>query len=315
METRHDRTRSTRSPPERVLRRRIDAPRRTWALSGLATAMALSLAFWVAMATRGLPGDGPARAADRDVASADTLRALVRQLLDYQTELHQEEMRWEEQRDHLVLTRSLLTEERSDLEARAEEMESELAEAARVDQELTRRLEVASLALAGIDARAVEVGRRLLTFADRLPPPLRTPLAVAIRRLREALATEAQDGQRVDRLRLVLAFLADLGRVQRSAHSGHQVLAVGSGPRREVDVLYLGSVIGYWVTASGDEAGVLRPTEDGWIAERRSQGVARQIREAIGVYRKQREARIVELPIPAATVEEPTPAPTEEAPR
>jgi hypothetical protein len=152
--------------------------------------------------------------------------------------------------------------------------------------------------LARTDRAIRSEGRRLLTVYELLPAALKKPRVVLAERLRAALDKDpkAEDVPVPERLRLLTTFAGSLHGALRSAHVAKRMVEDGNGRRREMDVLYMGAAVGYYVSPTGDEAGSLVRRAGVWKAVPRD-GIASEVREAIAILRKERPARLVWLPL------------------
>ena len=75
-----------------------------------------------------------------------------------------------------------------------------------------------------------------------------------------------------------------------------QMLETGDGERRELDVLYIGGAMGYYVSPDNSQSGLILRGPDGWKVSPRD-GLASAVRHAIKVCRKEAPACVVELPV------------------
>lgn len=229
-------------------------------------------------------------------APGDELRALVRELLEYEKELAAEESRWRDEKEHLETTRALLEREREALRARVSEAEEELDRRVAEAQALEASVASARGALEEIDRASVQAGQRLLETEELLPGPLRDSLAPASRKARSAFSRS--DGGRVlDRLQVVAALATDLLRALSAAHASEEVLEIEGRGRREAEVLYLGAAIGYYVARDGSEGGLIVREGRAWKPRPPSKDLGPRVRRAIEVFEKKRPAAIVELPL------------------
>ena len=235
-------------------------------------------------------------AAGGDDRPTDTLQALVRQLISLQVEANEEETRWQEEKAHLETTLSLLEKERAKLAP-------EIASAkARTDAAMTEREQLAETignaeaVLENTDIALRANGERLLNSYNALPDSLKKPLVLAADRVRDALFGEARSRTLPYKLRLVSAFAADLNRFLSSVHTVKEVHEVGASDPVEVDVLYIGGAIGYYVSPLELHAGVIVRTSDGWKVVPRNH-LATAVRRALAVYRKEEPAALIDLPV------------------
>lgn len=233
----------------------------------------------------------------RDEApSAGELRGLVHELTELRTTASEVENRWREQQAHLETTLALYEEERKALADRLAALEAR-RQAARAERDALDERITAGEAVLGKVADAVEVAvDRVAAVADALPPSLRLTLAGGLDRLSEGRSDDPTGV--ADRLRLLNALSAELDRVLGAAHVVKDVIGSPDGAKREVDVLYLGGAIGYWVGPDDRQAGLLVRRDGAWTPVRRDD-LAGEIREAIRIVEKEKPAAILRLPLPA----------------
>lgn len=241
---------------------------------------------------------------NKDEQPTETLQGLVKQLIALELELNQEETRWQEQKAHLEAMLSLLKKEQATLGREIAAAKAKADAAGKEQQRLTQSVADTEALLRQTDDSIRLGGKRILTSYERLPEPLKGPLANAAARVRDALANKREAQTVPDRLRVVTAFAADLSRVLGSVHLVKQVLEGYPGWQepepREVDVLYLGAAIGYYVSPDGLRAGLVVPGPKGWeVGETDPPDVlVPGVRRAMAVFRKEKPATLVKLPIP-----------------
>jgi hypothetical protein len=256
-----------------------------------ATAVLAALAVAVLLLGPPTPSE-----AEDDPSGVEALRPLVSELIRLELEAAAEETSWNEQRAHLETSRALLERERDDLRSAAAGLREEIEALAADGREDDERISGAEEVLAAADRAARECAARLLEVHAGFPGALRLPLDGAADRVREALENPRTEA--IERLRVVAAFASDLDRAQSSVHAVKELVDLGEGGRREVDALYLGATVGYWVDPDGGAAGLLLPGEDGWTPHRRDE-LAAEVKRALAIHRKEQPADLVTLPLSA----------------
>ena len=99
-----------------------------------------------------------------------------------------------------------------------------------------------------------------------------------------------------ERLKLVFGLLTEIEQFDAGIHVAREILSPREGEEREVEVLYVGLGAGFAVEPSGGLGGTGYPTSTGWQWEWRPEW-ADPVREAIRIYRKERSASFVQLPL------------------
>ncbi len=251
------------------------------------------------------------------------LPARVGELIAREVELGEDENRWREEKAHLRTTAALLERERGELDRRLAAAEEKAGRTASERDELSRRIARAGGVLDSVGGAARAAGRRLLVSNESLPGPLGRMLKDGAARLRDAVfgnaGGDAAAAGAPGLLQLVAAFAADMRRVQASAHAVSQVLDLGDDGRLpvraaartqtgiEVDALYLGAAVGYFVAPGDRAAGVIARDGNTWKVDRRDE-LAPAVRTALAVRSKERPPALVDLPVPAP-VQATSPAP------
>ena len=96
----------------------------------------------------------------------------------------------------------------------------------------------------------------------------------------------------------MLSLYTEIEALQARTHEVKEILDLGGGLRREMNVLYLGLTRGFGVSADGAVAAVGRPEPAGWTWSRRD-GLAPAVRQAVAVFRRESPAGLVPLPLDA----------------
>lgn len=226
------------------------------------------------------------------------LEQLTGRLFEIRKERNAEENRWRREQTNLQRTLALLDGEKSNYEQRIATLREREGTAGAERAKLAEELTAKRGRLEELDGKVRASATRLLAVHEGLPAPLRQLLAAAAARVRDALSPAGSALSVIDRLRVLNAFSAELDKVLGMPHAVKQVIEVDGQPRREMDVLYLGGALGYWVGAADRQAGLLVHRDGAWTVTR-DDGLATQVRAAIQVIQRERPATIIRLPLPA----------------
>lgn len=237
------------------------------------------------------------RAQEEPDDSVEVFESLVEELVDLQLETGREEARWREEQDRLETTLTILSKEKGVLEEEVASLEAELQTIREQDEGLEKRLRDANAVALEIDAAVRTQAQRLLAVHDSLPEPLASPLEVPERGLRQALDSEVASVSDVERLRRVIAFATQLQEVLEGAHAVQEVLDLGPLGRVEASVIYLGCVLGYYVTPDEGHSGLRVRTGSGWESRPRDGDLAGRLRRARALILQEESADLVDLPI------------------
>ncbi len=239
-----------------------------------------------------------------DLPSARTLEALVSELLQLELEENKEETTWREHRGHMDAMIALLKAEKQQLQKAIESLRTKERSEQTERERLVARISEMKAALLGVAKSATEAGRDILAEYEKLPVPLQERLKSGARLLRTRLDEKPSADRAVELLRTVVAFSQDMQRILSEIHAVKKVLALEDGQRLEVDVLYLGGAIGFYLTSDQKGAGVLKRSDGKWTRKSRNE-IAPQVALALGVKRKEKPPTLVALPLPPPAKAEP----------
>lgn len=201
----------------------------------------------------GESGDSPVR----------LLEGLVGRWVDLRGQIDGEERSWAAQSEQWRQETALLCVEQEKLTAALATLE----EAGETRQErsadlLARRDQLRST-LEQVDGVLRRIQPRLAALQSLVPPSLLTvELASA---LRPEPVKEGDSSDVVARLQRMLGALQALDSFQSGIHSTRALIALPTGTRREMDVIFFGLARGFAVTADDRTAAAGYPTADGWL--------------------------------------------------
>jgi len=229
----------------------------------------------------------------------ESLEALVEQWSALRRTIAQEERDWEAQRRRWEDEIALLKKEKAELSAEIEEARLTGRGIEEESERVLREKERLAALLEEMPPVLEEAEAALTLWPDLLPPPLYEKLAPAFRRLRDVDKAPSRSA----RLQHVLGLYTEIEKLHRDIHVVKELLRMPDGKRREVDALYLGLSRAFAVSQDATWAGVGTPTgEEGWRWEARPE-LAGEVRNAIRVFRRERTAELVELPLLVQEVE------------
>ncbi|MBK1830492.1 DUF3450 family protein [Verrucomicrobiaceae bacterium R5-34] len=212
-----------------------------------------------------------------------------------------------------VQTERLLSEEKNDWQVEKQRMQDLLDLYQKELKLLNEEIEKAGSSAGLVDSRKSKLESELKEFRDaqrlmadtmarllpriksiiqRLPAPLQDELAADIDFLTSAEAM----GKPRDVLKSMLSVLSGAGQFNRTITLGEETRTLQSGQKMTVDVLYLGLARAYFATTSGETAGIGQPGKEGWVWQDQAD-LADDIRQAIAVYRKDKQPQLIKLPV------------------
>jgi hypothetical protein len=204
-------------------------------------------------------------------------------------------MRWDEQKAALLRQQDVLLKRAQELERQLAETQKRVASKQADLNELKAEIAERRTAFDALTA-GIEAGEAALrAVRPRLPPCLVDPLAATFDQLLNPEHNPTPEALG-DRLRRVFSLLSEIENFDNGVHVCRQVLTTEDGAQREMDVLYIGLGAAYAVSTGGRAAGMGVPTANGW-SWTWDVALADPIRSAIAIYRKERPAGFVALPL------------------
>ncbi|MBX3734466.1 MAG: DUF3450 family protein [Verrucomicrobiae bacterium] len=201
---------------------------------------------------------------------------------------------WDSDREMLEQSRALFERELKAVREQAGRLStnSSVADAERIQAEaelkaLTQALDRARSLVAGLEAQV----RELIPL---IPPPLLETVQPILQRLPNDPA-ETRAGV-TERLQTVVSLLNELDKFQGAVVVSNEKRPNAAGQPVAVDVLYLGLGQAFYASANGDVSGIGTPSAAGWTWKLDPQ-IAGKVQEALAMYRNQKPAAFVGLPV------------------
>lgn len=231
------------------------------------------------------------------IASAQESINETRELLDKWVETRQliseEQQDWRVEKSILTETRTLLGNELERLRESIEELKSS---ATAVDEERSKlteekdEMKAASNVVASKIAALEAKTKKLLPL---FPDPLTERIDPLIRRLpKDPENVKVSLGERVQN---IVGILSQANKFNNTITLTSETRTVNSGKEVQVNTLYWGLAMAYYVDASGDYAGISYPTANGWQTSL-IEDSGQQINKLISVYEGDGEIQFVEIP-------------------
>jgi hypothetical protein len=230
------------------------------------------------------------RAADSALAQ---LESGLADWLRLRAQLGAESAAWQEQREWLTREIALLEREQADLERELETLRSGLSAAEQEDAGALAARDRDRAALAGVRAALAAGESRQTSLRARVPPGRED-------RLPSPPPPGAPEAARLASLLESHAAWENLG---REVSAGRAVLDPGTGTRREVHLLHLGTAQALALALDEREAWLGANTAEGWRWSA-VPGAEAAVQAALAVVRKEKPPRLVSLPLlppPAGT--------------
>jgi hypothetical protein len=193
----------------------------------------------------------------------DAFRAKLEKWVEAREILSKERADWLVEKEYLRSTQNLLAQEKKAIQAEIDEFKQLDAGASDERNEMLLKRADYQRAAESLETRIVELERQVLDLVPRLPEPLQT-------RLEPLLVQIPEDPERVEisngqRLMNVLGVLAQAEKFNSTATLVGETRAVRGDQKVQIRTLYWGLGQAIYVDGQGQNAGVGRPTAEGWV--------------------------------------------------
>jgi hypothetical protein len=234
------------------------------------------------------------------VSDADTqlgeARKLASEWVRTQRLISQEQNSWQEEKQHLLASISLLKEEDLDL---ADALSKSKKDASKSDTARSNLLKQKAELLESEFAMKEALARqeaRLRELVKWLPLPLKDELSPLLRRLPADSSNTEEPMTR--RLQTIIGILTQVDKFNSTVLIEEGSRTLSDGRIIQVHTLYFGLAGGFFVDTTASIAGVLVPAIGDWRVESRND-LAPELSEAVAIYNKttSKEARFFHLPI------------------
>lgn len=214
-------------------------------------------------------------------ANTDEARDVLEQWVETRQIISQERSDWKTEKAILTDTVDLLSSELERLDTEIAELETSATAADEEREQLTARRDALS---AGSDAVLDNIGEletQIKMIVAKLPDPLTDKIQPLIRRLPDdPKSTKMSLGERVQN---IVGILSQADKFNTTMTLTSETQEMESGKRVQVNTLYWGNAIAYFVDDTGEYAGIGSPTEDGWEWTQ-LEDAGGDIRELLSVY-------------------------------
>jgi hypothetical protein len=239
---------------------------------------------------------GAMRAGEGDGSTPPTLedtRVLMGKWIETQQIISKERNDWQQGKEILTSRLELVKKEISGLDEKIHAAQTAvdatnaqkgdlLAEKAKLDDQTTQ-----------LAASVTEMEAGVTTLSKSLPEPLRAKLQPLYQRIPEDSATTKVSV--AERFQNVLGILNEVNKANSEISVEYEVRELDGGKPSEVRVIYAGLGQAWYVSAGG-EAGIGRPTADGWKWEP-SKAIAGDVSLALEILQGKHSPAFVPLPV------------------
>jgi FtsZ-binding cell division protein ZapB len=167
-------------------------------------------------------------------------------------------------------------------------------------EEMEQKNEQLKTATAGLENTIVLMENRIGSLLERSPAPIRDKVAPLTSRM--PANPEDTDMALSERFQNVIGILNEMNKFAGGMTEATEVRDLPDGSQAEVTVLYLGFGQAYYCNRKGALGGVGLPAKKGWEWEPKNDFAGR-IADTISIYRNEKPAAYVPLPVPPGSKE------------
>lgn len=235
-----------------------------------------------------------ATTAQEDRDALDGMRAALEQWVETRRLISQERRDWADGKQLLEDRIDLVQREIDSLVEGIEESARNIAEAEKKRSELVAENDQLEQASAVFAETVVSLERRTQELLGRMPDPVIEKVKTLSQRI-PADPDSTKLGLS-DRYLNIIGILNEVDRFNREVTLTSEVHTLPGGTTAEVAVMYVGFGQAYYVSNTGEHAGVGTTSEEGW-AWKPANDAAGSITKAIAVLKNEIAAEFVQLPI------------------
>ena len=201
---------------------------------------------------------------------------------------------WQADKETLQQTTLMLERELKGVEDKFSKLSTNnvLAEKERAEAEAS--IKASNEGLAPAQQFAAEFEGKIRALVPRLPDPLKDILKPMLARLPAEGSNTTMKA--TERVQAIVAILNEMDKFNNALNVFSEKRKNAGGAEVSVETVYVGLGAAYFVNDSGDFAGLGTPGASGWEWSTKPE-VAGHVREVIRVYRNERPAKFVSLPV------------------
>ncbi len=266
----------------------LRSPRSAFTVLVLTTAICSSFSGARPEAQDTAAGDGA-----RSTPTLEETRVAMGKWIETQQIISKEHNEWQQGREILLGRLELVKKELANLQGALTQAESSVAEANRKRDELLAENDKLKAADTQLTTAVTGMEGEIRELYRTLPDPIQAKLQPLYQRIPEDPAASRVSA--AERFQNVLGILNELNKANNEVAVNYEVRTLADGTLSEVKVIYVGLAQAYYVSSRG-EAGIGRPTSDGWTWEP-SQAVADDVLMTLEILQGQHTPAFVPLPV------------------
>lgn len=239
------------------------------------------------------PQDPPLSAADQSPPTLEETRVAMNKWLETQQIISRERKDWQQGKEILVSRLDLVDKEIASLEAKISEANDSVAQTQKKRDELAAENDELEAVGAQLAESVLTMESEVRKLHKAMPRPVQEKLEPLFQRIPED--PSKTNVSVAERFQNVLGILNEINKANNEITVHYEVHNLADGRPSEVQSMYVGLAQGYYVSAKG-EAGIGRPTENGWTWEA-SSAIAGDVLLALEIMQGKHTPAFVPLPV------------------
>lgn len=227
-------------------------------------------------------------------------RSTLKEWVEFKKLISEESSEWRVEKEILDESISLLEDEIINLKAAIEAAAADASEADKERVDLTASETALKQASAVVKDQIGDLEAMTLSLVEYLPDSLQQKLIVITQRIpknRKAGAAASLS----TRMMNVIGVLSEIEKFNGAIIVENGIENIG-GVNMNVDTIYFGLAVAYYVDGPGETAGYMTPAKDGW-AKTQDNSLAVAIASAIAMQEREATPEFVNLPLKVTTVD------------
>jgi len=236
-----------------------------------------------------LAGEAPTR------EEIESTRATLSRWVETQEIISREKKDWQQAKEILLSRIDIVKKEIAQVEEKLASARTGESESDKARSEVVSEIHATRQTTDELEGHVKELEGKVKKLYTALPESLREKVRPLYDRMPDLKEGEVSKVSLAERFQNVLGILNEVTRLNSEINVVSEIRPLSDGKPSEVRTIYVGLGQAYFVSARG-EAGVGRPTEDGWTWQPANQ-LAREITHALEILQNKSGPKFVPLPV------------------
>jgi len=225
----------------------------------------------------------------------EATRAALSRWVETQEIISREKKDWQQAKEILLSRIDIVKKEIVQVEEKLAQARTGEHESDKARSDVVSEIHAIKQTTGDLEVHVTELEGKVRKLYTALPESLREKVRPLYDRMPAVKAGETSKVSLAERFQNVLGILNEVGRLNSEISVVSEIRPLSDGKPSEVRTIYVGLGQAYFVSARG-EAGIGRPTEDGWTWQPANQ-LAHQITQALEILQNKSGPKFVPLPV------------------